>query len=125
MSVDDVQIRLDELRKLIDQYTYEYFVLDDPSVSDADFDALMNELRQIEADNPELVTPESPTQRVGAFTTSVFGSVTNTMSERPEDRSARPAQATSSSSLYTLLNESIGRGCSISPKTDVVNAPTR
>jgi DNA ligase (NAD+) len=75
MSVDDVQVRLDELRTLIDQYSYEYFVLDDPSVSDADFDALMNELRQIEADNPELVTPESPTQRVGSFATSVFGEI--------------------------------------------------
>jgi DNA ligase (NAD+) len=75
MSVDDVQKRLDELRALIDQYSYEYFVLDDPSVSDADFDALMNELRRLESDNPELVTPESPTQRVGAYATSEFGEI--------------------------------------------------
>jgi DNA ligase (NAD+) len=75
MSVDPVQQRLDELRSLIDQYSYEYFVLDDPSVSDADFDALVRELRQIEEENPELVTPDSPTQRVGSFTTSEFGEI--------------------------------------------------
>jgi DNA ligase (NAD+) len=75
VAVDDVQKRLDELRSLIDQYSYEYFVLDDPSVSDAEFDTLVRELRQIEADNPELITPESPTQRVGGFASSDFGEI--------------------------------------------------
>ncbi|MEJ7838424.1 MAG: NAD-dependent DNA ligase LigA, partial [Thermomicrobiales bacterium] len=75
MSIDDVQIRIDELRSLIDQHSYEYFVLDDPTVSDGNFDALVNELRQIESDNPELITPESPTQRVGAQTASEFGEI--------------------------------------------------
>src|SRR3712207_3376722 len=61
-----VEQRLDELRATIDRYNYEYFVLDRPSVPDAEYDALMRELRTLEAEHPELITPESPTQRVGA-----------------------------------------------------------
>lgn len=60
-----LQPRLDELRSLIDQYSYEYHVLDEPTVSDAVYDGLFAELKQIEADNPELITSDSPTQRVG------------------------------------------------------------
>jgi len=57
--------RVVELRKLIDQYSYEYHVLDAPSVSDAVYDGLFGELKQIEAAHPELITSDSPTQRVG------------------------------------------------------------
>lgn len=57
--------RVKELRKLIDQYSYEYHVNDAPSVSDAVYDSLFGELKQLEAEYPELVTPDSPTQRVG------------------------------------------------------------
>ena len=57
--------RAAELRKLIGQYSYEYHVDDTPSVSDAVYDSLFGELKQIEADHPELITPDSPTQRVG------------------------------------------------------------
>ncbi|HWK80682.1 MAG TPA: NAD-dependent DNA ligase LigA, partial [Thermomicrobiales bacterium] len=63
------------LRQTLDRYAYEYFVLDAPSATDAEYDALMNQLRAIEAEHPELVTPESPTQRVGAFAESDFPSV--------------------------------------------------
>ncbi len=69
------QRHVDELRKKLDQFAYEYFVLDSPTVSDAEYDALMNELRRIETDHPELVTPESPTQRVGSFQQSDFAEV--------------------------------------------------
>ncbi len=71
----DVRHRVDELRSLLDRFNYEYYVLDQPSVSDAEYDTLMNELRRIEADHPELVTPESPTQRVGVTPSSAFGTV--------------------------------------------------
>ncbi len=71
----DVRQRVDTLRSLLDRYNYEYYVLDQPSVSDAEYDSLMNELRQIESDHPELVTPESPTQRVGITPSSAFGTV--------------------------------------------------
>jgi len=59
------QRRVQELRDLLNKYSYEYHVLDAPTVSDAIYDGLFNELKQLEAENPELITPESPTQRVG------------------------------------------------------------
>ena len=55
-----------ELRELLNRYLYEYHVLDDPSVSDAEYDRLYDELVAIEEASPELVTPDSPTHRVGA-----------------------------------------------------------
>lgn len=57
--------RVKELRALIERYSYEYHVNDTPSVSDAVYDGLFNELKKIEAEHPGLVTPDSPTQRVG------------------------------------------------------------
>jgi DNA ligase (NAD+) len=57
--------RAEELRRLLDHHGHRYYVLDDPEIGDDDYDALLDELRRIEADHPELVTPESPTQRVG------------------------------------------------------------
>ena len=59
------QRRVEELRELIDTYSYEYHVNDNPSVSDAVYDSLFNELKKLEAAHPELITPDSPTQRVG------------------------------------------------------------
>jgi DNA ligase (NAD+) len=58
--------RAAELRGQLDHHNHQYYVLDDPEISDADYDALLNELREIEAEHPELRTPDSPTQRVGA-----------------------------------------------------------
>jgi DNA ligase (NAD+) len=54
-----------ELRGLLEKYSYEYHVLDQPSVSDAVYDSLFGELKKIESDYPELITPDSLTQRVG------------------------------------------------------------
>ena len=62
----DAVERAAELRKQLDHHNHRYYVLDDPEISDADYDALINELRDIEAAHPELLTPDSPTQRVGA-----------------------------------------------------------
>ena len=56
--------RLETLRKAISYYAYRYYVLDDPAVSDAEYDALWRELVELETAHPELVTPDSPTQRV-------------------------------------------------------------
>jgi len=58
--------RAAELRRLIEQHNYRYYALDDPEISDAAYDALYDELRSIEEEHPELVVPDSPTQRVGA-----------------------------------------------------------
>lgn len=58
--------RAGELRELLARYSYEYHVLDQPSVDDAVYDSLFHELKKIEAEHPELITPDSPTQRVGS-----------------------------------------------------------
>ena len=58
--------RVQELRELLARYSYEYHVLDQPSVDDAVYDSLFGELKKIEAEHPELVTPDSPTGRVGS-----------------------------------------------------------
>jgi DNA ligase (NAD+) len=58
--------RAAELRRTLDRHNHRYYVLDDPEVSDSEYDALLNELRDLEAEHPELRTPDSPTQRVGA-----------------------------------------------------------
>jgi DNA ligase (NAD+) len=58
--------RVAELRRQLDYHNHRYYVLDDPEISDTEYDALLNELRDLEAEHPELLTPDSPTQRVGA-----------------------------------------------------------
>jgi len=67
--------RLSELRRLIASYSYEYHVMDNPSVSDSVYDGLMNELKKIETDYPELLTPDSPSQQVGNVTLNSFDKV--------------------------------------------------
>ena len=61
----DLDARTAELRRLLEYHGHRYYVLDDPEIGDDAYDALIDELRAIEADHPELVTPDSPTQRVG------------------------------------------------------------
>jgi DNA ligase (NAD+) len=65
-SKKDVERRIRQLRKEIDEHNYRYHVLDDPEVEDAVYDRLFDEFKRLEEENPELVTPDSPTQRVGA-----------------------------------------------------------
>jgi DNA ligase (NAD+) len=65
MGRDDPARRIDELRRLIDYHSHRYHVLDDPEIGDAEYDELYNELKALEDANPELIIPESPTQRVG------------------------------------------------------------
>ena len=73
-SADPTQ-RVAELSEQLRYHLYRYHVLDDPIVSDAEYDALMRELRAIETAHPELVTPDSPTQRVGAPASEKFAKV--------------------------------------------------
>ncbi|MDR3749480.1 MAG: NAD-dependent DNA ligase LigA [Acidobacteriota bacterium] len=65
MSAKDVPRQVDTLRDQIRYHEHRYYVLDDPEIKDAEFDRLMNELKALEAQHPELITPDSPTQRVG------------------------------------------------------------
>jgi DNA ligase (NAD+) len=67
--------RAAKLRELLDRYNYRYHALDDPEVPDAEYDRLMLELRALETSHPELLTPDSPTQRVGATPVAAFGAV--------------------------------------------------
>ena len=55
-----------DLRQQLDKHNYQYYVLDDPAISDADYDRLFRRLVQLEQEHPELATPDSPTQKVGA-----------------------------------------------------------
>ena len=70
--------RINELRTLINTYSYEYHVNDAPSVSDAVYDSLFAELKKLEAEHPELITPDSPTQRVGNELKGGFAKVRHT-----------------------------------------------
>lgn len=67
--------KLEELRRSIHFHNYRYHVLDDPVISDSEFDRMLAELRELEAANPELITPDSPTQRIGASPASRFNKV--------------------------------------------------
>ncbi|MBU2325518.1 MAG: NAD-dependent DNA ligase LigA, partial [Gammaproteobacteria bacterium] len=67
--------RILELRTELDAHNYRYYVLDEPSIPDAEYDRLFRELQALEAEHPQLVTPESPTQRVGGEALSAFGEV--------------------------------------------------
>lgn len=73
----DAKTRIAELRELIDQYSHEYHVLDSPTVDDAVYDGLFGELKKLEAEHPELVTTDSPTQRVGNKLLDGFQKVTH------------------------------------------------
>ena len=70
-----IREKTESLREKIRHHEYRYYVLDDPEISDAEFDQLMNELKKLEAAHPELVTPDSPTQRVGGKPSEGFGKV--------------------------------------------------
>jgi len=65
MAAAPIEKKIESLRDKIRQHEYRYYVLDDPEITDAEFDKLINQLKKLEAEHPELITPDSPTQRVG------------------------------------------------------------
>ncbi len=78
-GVVEVKQRIEKLRSLINYHNHRYYVLDSPEISDEEYDELMRELSQLEAEHPELITSDSPTQRIGAPPVEEFGVV-----EHPE-----------------------------------------
>jgi len=74
-SARDLGKKIDSLREKIHHHEYRYYVLDDPEISDAEFDQLMNKLKKLEAEHPDLVTSDSPTQRVGGKPREGFSKV--------------------------------------------------
>jgi DNA ligase (NAD+) len=73
--MSDPAVRIDELRRAIDAANHRYYVLDDPSIPDADYDALMRELEGLEAAHPQLAADDSPTRRVGSVPAGAFAQV--------------------------------------------------
>lgn len=71
----NIQTQLDNLRKTLRQYEYEYHVLDNPSVPDSEYDRLFHQLKALELEHPEFLTSDSPTQRVGAKPLSGFSQI--------------------------------------------------
>jgi DNA ligase (NAD+) len=79
MVPEQIKKRAEKLRSLIEYHNYRYYALDRPEISDADYDKLFDELITLESNYPELVTPDSPTQRVGAAPLEKFDEVTHTL----------------------------------------------
>jgi len=71
----ELRQRIEELRRVIEHHNYCYYVLDAPEITDAEYDALMRELQSLEEAHPELITPDSPTQRVGGELLAAFATV--------------------------------------------------
>ncbi|MCK5720054.1 MAG: NAD-dependent DNA ligase LigA, partial [Thiomargarita sp.] len=67
-----------DLRNQINEHNHRYYVLDEPSIPDAEYDKLMRQLQQLETDSPNLITPDSPTQRVGSEPQNAFSKVQHT-----------------------------------------------
>ena len=74
-AAKDIKKKIEELREKIRYHNYRYYVLDKPEIDDAEYDRLMRELEGLEKEHPDLVTPDSPTQRVGASPLEEFGTV--------------------------------------------------
>jgi DNA ligase (NAD+) len=72
-----IAIQINDLRMQLNDHNYRYYVLDDPLISDSEYDQLFRELQKLETDNPTLITEDSPTRRVGAEPLSSFGSWTH------------------------------------------------
>jgi DNA ligase (NAD+) len=76
-GMENTAVRAEELRSRLREASHRYYVLDAPTLSDAEYDRLFRELEQIEADHPDLITPDSPTRRVGAAPSERFAKVTH------------------------------------------------
>lgn len=80
MAKDDIIAMINNLREEIRYHEYRYYVLDSPEISDAEYDQLMKKLERLEKENPELITPDSPTQRVGGEPLESFAKVEHSTS---------------------------------------------
>src|SRR5258706_13630603 len=95
-----VKKEIEELREKLRYHEYRYYVLDDPEISDAAYDRLMNRLKELEAANPEWATPDSPTVRVGGAPREGFSTV----------RHARPMLSLDNAFSYDALRDWDRRG---------------
>ena len=81
MATEELKQKINRLRAQIDDLRYRYHVLNDPQVTDAMYEGLMDELRKLEDQNPELITPDSPTQRVAGTPSDKFNKITHTVTQ--------------------------------------------
>lgn len=79
MTFSQAQTEIQKLHKELTHHAYRYYVLDDPEISDAEYDRMFRKLQALEEKFPELITPDSPTQRVGAAPLEEFETVTHTI----------------------------------------------
>lgn len=78
-NIEKIKLQVQDLRAAIELHNYRYYVLDHPTIPDAEYDKLLRELQRIEQDYPQLITADSPTQRVGAAPLKVFSQITHRM----------------------------------------------
>ena len=79
MERQEAERQIEQLRQQLQYHNYRYHVLDDPQITDAEYDQLMRRLQELEATFPELIRPDSPTQRVGATPLETFGTVMHSL----------------------------------------------
>ena len=79
MNYEDTVKRAEKLRKDLNYYSYRYYVDNENDIDDYEYDMMMRELKAIEEEYPELITPDSPTRRVGGEATNMFESVAHTV----------------------------------------------
>lgn len=79
MNREEAKNRLYELYDIVEGHNYRYYVLDDPTIDDFEYDSLMREIKSLEAEYPDFVTPLSPTRRVGGYALTTFEKVTHTV----------------------------------------------
>jgi len=138
MTSTDVKAEIEQLRHQLNQHNYYYYVLDDPRIPDSEYDRLMRRLQQLEAQNPQLITSSSPTQRVGAEPLKAFTQITHAMPmlsldnaftvEEMEDFERRIQDRLKTSDSITMAIEPKLDGLAISlryEKGELVTAATR
>jgi len=118
-EVADQQVRdeIESLRQQLNEHNYRYYVLDDPSVPDAEYDRLMVRLRELESLHPELIIPESPTQRVGSAPQSAFATVVHEVPMLSLDNAFTPEDMRD---FDRRVRERLG---DLLPQTDLLDPP--
>ena len=101
--------RIAQLRQRLDEANYRYFVLDDPEIPDAEYDRLLRELQQLEAEHPELVTPDSPTQRVGTRPAGGFAEVRHALPMLSLGNGFEHAEGTDDATRYPEVADFVRR----------------
>ena len=88
----DVRAQVEQLRRQLNEHNYNYYVLDAPTIPDYEYDRMLRQLEELEAAHPELITPDSPTQRVGGQALEAFHLVYHLPGVRGGRRSAGGCQ---------------------------------